>query len=43
MGEWIYDTNIKLPICDLEIIGIVENIYNYDLPIGKKWLKIKLV
>lgn len=42
-GEWIYDTNIKLPICNLEIIGIRENIYNYDLPIGKKWLKIKLV
>lgn len=41
--KWIYDTSIKLPICDLEIIGIEENIYNHDLSIDKKWLKVKLV
>lgn len=42
-GKWIYDTSVRLPNSNMEIIGIGENIYNYDLPIGKKWLKIKLV
>lgn len=43
-NEWIYDTSIKLPIKDLEIVGVVENDEYISLSIDKdkKWLKIKV-
>lgn len=42
--EWRYDTSIKLPIKDLEIIGVVESDEYISLNIDKdkKWLKIKV-
>ena len=43
-NEWIYDTSIKIPIKDLEIVGVVENDEYIALSIDKdkKWLKIKV-
>jgi len=42
--EWKYDTSIKLPIKDLEVIGVVESDEYISLNIDKdkKWLKIKV-
>lgn len=41
--KWKYDTSIKLPHYDLEIIGVMESDEYISLNIdkNKKWLKIK--
>lgn len=44
-GEWVYDTDALLPTEQLKVIGIEENknIYYYEPPTGRKWLKIMMV
>lgn len=43
-GEWKYDTSIKLPINNLEILGILNDDVNIEtkLDLSKKWIVLKI-
>lgn len=43
-GEWKYDTSIKLPINNLEILGILNDGVNIEtkLDLSKKWIVLKI-
>ena len=43
-GEWIYDTSVKLPINNLEVLGVLNIDVNIEtkLDLSKKWIVIKM-